>query len=75
MKPTTWHNFTSKSNTPLWVFYTFFKLYHGTKSSNASHKKLFLTLCKLYKPLLELEVCLRQAQNAFSYFRAKQYTY
>ena len=29
-------NFT-KSNTPPWVFFTFFKLYNGTKLSNASH--------------------------------------
>ena len=52
MKPSTWHNFTTKSNTPPWVFYTFFKLHNGTKSRNASHK-LFLTICKLYKPVLE----------------------
>ena len=45
-------NFT-KSNTPPWVFFTFLKLYKGSKSCNASQMLLFLCYISSLQRILD----------------------
>ena len=42
-------NFTTKSNTPPWVFFTCFKLHNGAKSRNASQDMFLVEPIKVLR--------------------------